>query len=284
MFDGIRESLSSMLGSEGLRIFTTNARLGLTSLLFFLFYGGSLLWLVDRGRKGHKIPKIRRIAGLDAIDEAIGRATEMGRPVLFSPGISEFVPGTFAAFAVMGHVAKLIAKFDSRLIVCNRNINVYPVTQSIVRQAYLEVGKPDAYRDEDVRFLTADQFGYAAGVVGVMNRENVAAMLLIGQFYAESLIFAEAGNNAGAIQVAGTDSVAQMPFFIVACDYCLIGEEIFAAGAYLSQDKVRVATMVAQDWGKQLVVALILLGVLTSTYASIVSDSTHLIDQLLRLY
>jgi hypothetical protein len=178
----------------------------------------------------------------------------------------------------------MIAKFDARLIVCNRNVNVYPVTQSIVRQSYLEVGKPDSYRDEDIRFLTVDQFGFAAGVVGIINRERVSSMLLIGGFWAESLIFAEAGNNAGCIQVAGTDQIAQIPFFICACDYCLIGEEIYAASAYLTQDKIRIATLVAQDWGKRVVVVIILAGVITSTISSITGATDHLVNQLLRLY
>ncbi|MCS7065862.1 MAG: hypothetical protein NZL85_06240, partial [Fimbriimonadales bacterium] len=33
---------------------------------------------------------IRRIPGLDAIDEAIGRSTEMGRPVTMIPGLTHF--------------------------------------------------------------------------------------------------------------------------------------------------------------------------------------------------
>ena len=34
-------------------------------------------------------PFVRRLAGIDAIEEAIGRATEMGRPVLYVPGIQD---------------------------------------------------------------------------------------------------------------------------------------------------------------------------------------------------
>ena len=280
MFQPIKDTLAGLLSSW----LYTSQGLGLTSLLVLACYLSALLWLIDRSRKGFKIPKLRRIAGLDAIDEAVGRATEMGRPVLFSPGIGGFSPDTFAAFGVMSHVAKLVAKFDARLIVCNRDVNVYPVTQSIVRQAYLESGKPDAFRDEDVRFLTNDQFGYAAGVVGIMNREGVAAMVLFGQFYAESLIFAEAGNIAGAIQVAGTGAATQIPFFVVACDYCLIGEEIYAASAYLSQDKVKVATLVAQDWGKQVASVLIIVGTITATFASLTGSTTNIIVELLKLY
>jgi len=94
-----------------------------------------------------------------------------------------------------------------------------------------------------VHYLTDDQFAYAAGVNGIMIREKPAACLYMGKFYAESLILAETGNSIGAIQIAGTASQAQIPFFVTACDYTLIGEEFFAASAYLSQDMVKVAVI-----------------------------------------
>ncbi len=261
------KALSTSLKASWMKkyIFTSN-NLGLTSLIVLALYIVALIYMTDRAKKGLKIPKVRRIAGLDAVDEAIGRATEMGRPVLFSPGIGGFVTATFAAFGVLGHVSKLVAKYDARLIVCNRMPNVHPVTEAVVKQSYMEQGKPDAFKADDVRFLTDDQFGYAAGVVGIMNREGVAANIMVGLFYAESLIFAEAGFQAGAIQVAGTDSTSQTPFFIVACDYTLIGEEIYAASCYLSQDKIRTATLIAQDWGKQVAVVLVGLGAILATF------------------
>lgn len=273
------KALSAALKASWLKkyLFTAN-NLGLTSVILLLLYVVTLVYFTQRAQKGLKIPKIRRIAGLDAIDEAVGRATEMGRPVLYSPGMDDFSSSTFASLGVLGHVAKLIAKYDARLIVCNRSFIVHPVTEAIVKQSYMEQGKPDAYKPDDVRYLTTDQFGYAAGVVGIMNREQIAASVLVGYFFAESLIFAEAGSQAGAIQIAGTDSTSQVPFFITACDYTLIGEEIFAAGCYLSQDKIRTATIIAQDMGKQLAVGLIVIGVILATF-----NSTFLVD-LLKLY
>lgn len=263
----------------------SNGNLGLTSTVFLIIYVAALLLMVQKARRGGAIPKVRRIAGLEAVDEVVGRATEMGRPVLYSPGIGDLTSAdTLASFNVLGHVAKLIAKYDARMIVCNRTPSVQPITESVVRAAYFEVGKPDAYHDDDVRFLTDDQFGYAAGVVGIMNREGVAALVLVGLFYAESLVFAEAGNIAGAIQVAATSSTSQTPFFVVACDYCLIGEEIYVAGAYLGQDRVRLATIVVQDWGKQFTLIIIVLGVIAATIGSFTGVKTNVIIDLLKLY
>ena len=89
-------------------------------------------------------------------------------------------------------------------------------------------GKPDLYREDDIFYVTYSQFGYAAAVAGMMIRERPATNFFIGHFYAESLVLAETGNATGAIQIAGTDSDSQLPFFITSCDYTLIGEELYA--------------------------------------------------------
>ena len=61
-----------------------------------------------------------------------------------------------------------------------------------------------------------------------------------------------------AIQIAGTDMVTQLPFFIVACDYTLIGEELYAAGAYMGGDPKLTGGLKGQDWCKALAICCIL--------------------------
>lgn len=234
-----------------------------------LVYAIVVLVMISRARKGLKIPPIHKVAGLDALDEALGRATEMGRPVHFSPGIGSIDNAqTLAAFSILGYVAKACAKYDTALIVTNRYSVIYPITEGIVKQAYMEVGKPDSFVADNVRFLAEDQFAYASGVTGIMNRERPAANMLLGAFWAESLIFAEVGNTMGSIQISGTANTAQIPFFVAACDYCLIGEELFAASAYLSKDPVLVGNLIAGDWGKMGTIALVAIGALLTTFGS----------------
>jgi hypothetical protein len=86
--------------------------------------------------------------------------------------------------------------------------------------------------------------------VGLLTRQKVAANFLFGHFYSESLILAETGASIGARQIGGCDAVSQLPFFITTCDYTLIGEELFAAGALISEDPVSRSTIVAHDWFK----------------------------------
>lgn len=239
-------------------------------VLFVLMavFSVALLLAIRQAKKGKKF-FIRRIGGMEAIDEAVGRATEMGRPVHFSPGIGslneEVAVQTLAGLSILGYVAKLAAKYDTNLIVTNRIPEVLPISEEVVRQSFLSEGKLENYNPNNIVFLSDEQFAYAAGCMGIMAREKVAANIMMGAFWAESLIFAEAGFAAGSIQVAGTANTHQIPFFIAACDYCLIGEELFAAGAYLSQDPMQVVGIKVQDWGKIAAILLIILGAISAT-------------------
>ncbi|MCK4235124.1 hypothetical protein KAX75_11900 [candidate division WOR-3 bacterium] len=227
---------------------------GVLFTFFFAFY-------LSRAKvKGTKL-FIRKIAGLDAVEEAVGRSTEMGKPVLFCPGIGYLYHiATIAALTILGKIAKKTAEYETRLIMPNYDPLVMTAAQEIVKQSYTEAGRPDNFNEKDIFYLTQDQFGFAAGVDGIMIREKPGAIFLQGVFYAESLILAETGHSVGAIQIAGTDRVTQLPFFISACDYTLIGEEMFAASSYLSRDPVMLGTIKGEDTSKVVIIAVIIIG------------------------
>lgn len=211
---------------------------------------------------------IRRISGLSALEDAVGRATEMGRGVLYIPGIMDMDDiQTIAGVTIMGHVAKKTAEYDTPLFAPMTRSFVMSVAQEIVKQSYLEKGRPDAYRPDRINYLTDDQFGYVAGVGGIMMREKPAACFYLGTFYAESLILAETGNAVGAIQIAGTAEPSQIPFFVAACDYTLIGEELFAASAYLSKNPKEVGSLKGQDIIKLLIILVMIVGTVLVTIA-----------------
>ncbi len=220
---------------------------------------------ISRAGRGKDL-YIRRIAGLNAIDEAVGRATEMGRPVLMVPGLSDTVDAiAVQALNVFAYVTKLAAKFGNPILICCYNAAVYTVAQEITRDIYQSEGVPERYDQDSVRFISDRQFAFAAGVSGLIQREQAAATFFLGQFYAESLIFAETANAAGAIQVASSTQNTQTPFFIAACDYVLIGDEFYAASAYLNRQPVLVGSLVGQDWSKLLVIGLAIIGVLANS-------------------
>lgn len=237
----------------------------LNVMIGVLVYSSLLLWFIYSAKRGKEL-FVRRIAGLDAVDEAIGRATELGRPILYIPGLSTIADvATLASLNILGRVARKAAQYDTRIIVPNRNPIVMPVCQEIVREACLDVGKPGAYIDGDIFYVTMSQFGYVAAVDGIMVREKPATNFFLGMFWAESLVLAETGAATGAIQIAGTDAVAQLPFFITACDYTLIGEELYAASAYLSREPLSLGSIKGQDWAKFIIASLVFVGVALSS-------------------
>lgn len=220
-------------------------------------YSFIVLWFIWRARRGEHL-FVRKIPGLEALDEAVGRATEMGKPILYVPGLSTIDDiATIASLNILSQVAKKTAEYNTTLLVPNRNPVVYTVAQEVVKEAYTDAGRPDAYKADNVYFITAQQFAYVAAVCGTMVRERPATNLFLGYFWAESLILAETGASTGAIQIAGTDSVFQLPFFITACDYTLIGEELYAASAYLSREPLLLGALKGQDWGKMILLAIL---------------------------
>ena len=233
-------------------------------LASILLFGLLLVWFVRRARSGQGL-FIRRIPGLAAVEDAVGRATEMGKPILYVPGLADIDgTATIASMNILGEVAKKIAQYDAPLIVVNRWSVTYNVAKEVVRESFASQGRPDKFREEYVRYLTEDQFGFAAAVDGIMLREKPATNFYIGQFWAESLILAETGAQCGSIQIAGTDAVNQLPFFVTACDYTLIGEELYAASAYLSREPLLMGALKAQDYGKLIALALLMAATLLS--------------------
>ena len=221
--------------------------------------GATLLYNIRMAERGEEF-YLRPIPGLKAVEEAVGRSTEMGKPVLYVPGIMDMDQvETVAGVIVLGHVAKMTARYETSLNVPVSRSIVMKAARETCRESYMLEGRPDMFHDDMVHYLTDDQFAYAAGVNGIMVREKPAACLYMGKFYAESLILAETGNSIGAIQIAGTASQAQIPFFVTACDYTLIGEEFFAASAYLSQKPELIGGVRGQDMVKVVVISVIIL-------------------------
>ena len=237
----------------------------INALILVLTFSFVVVMYTRWARQGKSL-FLRKIPGLDAVEEAVGRATEMGRPVLYIPGIQELDEiETIAGISILGRVAKITAQYDTPLTVPVRYPLVLAAGQEVVQQAYIEAGKKDSYDKDIVRYVAGEQFAFTAHVNGYMMRERPATNIYMGAFFAESLLLAETGNAAGSIQIAGTARPEQLPFFIAACDYTLMGEELYAASAYLSHEPIMLGGLKGQDFIKMLIIFAIILGVILIT-------------------
>jgi len=246
----------------------------LDTLIIGLIICASVIIFIALAKGGRKL-FLRKIGGLQAIDEAIGRATEMGKSILFIPGIQDMDDvQTVAGITILGRVAKTIAEYDTKINMPVSRSIVMTTARETIKESYLAAGRPEAYSDDMVHYITDEQFGYVAAVDGIMVREKPATCFYLGAFFAESLIMAETGNSIGAIQIAGTAMPAQLPFFVAACDYTLIGEELFAASAYLSGEPKQLGSLKGQDVGKVIAMLFIIVGTIAVSLSVLTGNAS----------
>lgn len=227
-----------------------------------------VLHFIKKARQGSTI-FVRRIAGVDAIDEAVGRSAELGRPFCFTTGLTSVNPVLYACLGVLSYVSRKAAVYRNKLLVPQYNPEAMAITQDVVRDAYRRERRLGSFDPQSIRFLSESQFAFASGYMGLMHREKVGSAFLFGEFAAEALILAEAGRQVGAMQVGASVSPEQVPFFICTCDYTLIGEELYAASAYLSREPVQLGSLAGQDRAKLLFFALIIIGTLIATWNNV---------------
>jgi hypothetical protein len=235
-------------------------------LAMIVLTGGAFWLYLGYARRNARDLFIRRIAGVDAIEDAIGRSTEMGRPILYVTGLQDIQNiQTLASILILGNVAEMAATYDTELKVANTYPMTMVIAEEVVRQGHANAGRLDSHRAENIMFITSEQFAFAAAVNGMILRDRPATNIYFGSFFAESLLLAETGYLTGAVQIAGTAEFTQLPFFIAACDYTLIGEELYATSAYLSREPKLLAQLKAGDVVKLVSMILIVVGMLIAT-------------------
>ncbi len=215
-------------------------------------------WLVRR----RGMPSLRRLPPLDAIPDAIGRATETGTPIVYITGWGGDMgrPTTMASLQILSYLSQRAAEYNCRLLFPSHDPVIATVAEDTITQAAVLAGRPEWKNLTESTFLTQSQFGYAAAIEGIVARERPGAVFLLGTFEGEALILAEAAHQSGAVTISGTDSTIQLSFFLVACDYTLIGEELYAAASMVSRDPRAMGAIWAQDWLKYAAIVVLLVG------------------------
>jgi len=235
-------------------------RTGRSFQLLLVFVLGILITVsYFLGRRG-KLWEIRPLEALEAIWEGVGRCAEMGRPVMILPGISGLgSPETLAGLTIFGEVAQRSAEIGVTPISSASSSEVILASEAIIRSAFTSAGKPELYATgKYVRWFGGDQFSYAVGAAGQVIADKPGMCLQIGYFLFDVIVAAETGSRVGSIQIGGT--LGSLNMLAMFCDYVFIGEEIYAASASISRDKMATATIAGQDWVKLIVIVLLIVG------------------------
>lgn len=124
------------------------------------------------------------------------------------------------------------------------------------------------YNDDMVVYTTEQQRAFMSSVSGYLMREKPAVNMIFGATYWETTVVLGAGAVAGCMQMAGVPRLYYMPIAVTTCDYTLIGEELYAAAAYVENVPHEMATIQAQDWLKAIMIVILILGTIASSIGS----------------
>ncbi len=231
------------------------------------------------GKQGKEI-WVRTLPAMAAIPEAVGRCAEMGRPLYWTPGIAGNLndstqgPQVLASISILGYIARECVRAGVKIDAFCPIPDALPLVEETLRTAYLAEGRPEEFSKDMITFISG-QSPYLTGTLGYFQRERPASTILIGGFYYESVVIGEAGNTIGAFQIGGTNNTHQMPFLIATCDYMLLAEELFAAGASISRDPDLLGSIKGED-----ILKFIFLGLMTVGFILGLGNVTFLIDLL----
>jgi hypothetical protein len=229
----------------------------------------SVYYWIRLAKKGDKSVSIRSLAAMDAIDEVIGAAAERGRKVLFVPQGNIMGGGTapqvIAALSILPRVAMRAAEYGAKLQVAYAAVTIGPLILENMKQGFLMAGKEEELGPDSVIFFPS--YTYTLGTMALIGEEGnePGAVFHLGAYYHETIIYGESGQRAGALQIGGTAMTVQLPFMIATMDYVLLGEELYAAGAYISEDPVLLGSIRGQDWSKVYAIIFIILTFLSAT-------------------
>lgn len=229
--------------------------------LIFLIALAVLLWyFTDRASKG-KIENIRRLPAFDALEEAVGRAIEQGRPIMATYSFQDnFRPPTMVGLEAIRYTSKLASEKGGTMLVAAGAARTLPVADENYRLGCVEAGTPELYNPQNVYFFTRQQWAYSSGVMGLMEREKPGACVFIGPFLVEGIHLGINSRRIKTMAIAGNTSYSMGAFMFVSMDYVLLGEEMLAAGAYMTEDPTNISGIAAEDVMKWFLAALLVVG------------------------
>jgi len=243
----------------------TGRTLGLSILIIIV---AGILYYMQQSYSG-KMPKLRRFQAVDSIEEIIGRCVEMGAPAWYlMDTVNMTTPSvlapTVAAFQILSYTARIAARLGAGFFVPVTQGLAYSIANDIVEEAYKAEGKIEDFDPfGTVMYLPAG--ADRMYIINNMWSQKVAGVFFLGSWYHKAVIFTENAARVGALTLGATDTTHNIPFLVAICDYSLIGEELYALGAYVSEDPTQTASLAGQDLGKYVALILILLGSILAT-------------------
>jgi len=230
-------------------------------LVFVIVAAGLLLGLTFVRRKS--TPVFREIPAYTRLKRAIGISVEDGTRLHVSLGRGGLQnprgASALAGLAMLRSLAEQTSASDKPPVVTSGAGDLAILTRDTLEAGYKAVGAQEIYNPATGRLSGLTPFSYAAGAIPFMRDENVSANVLIGHFGSEVALLTDAADRTNSLTIAAADDPAAQAVLFSSVDDPLVGEELFAAGAYADAGISHQASLQVQDILRWIII-LVLLG------------------------
>ncbi len=227
----------------------------------FFFLLMAIFGILGRKRTGWGL---RSLPAFSRLSRAIGLAVEAGTRLHVSIGNGNLTsPGSAASLvglSILGRIARTASISDQPPLASTGDAALAILAQDTLRAGYREVGAGEDYNPDSGRVTGLTPISFAAGAMSLMADENISGNILAGNFGSEVGLMLEASDRNEAFSLSGTDHIPTQAMMFATSQETLIGEELYAGGAYLNAGTMHTASLQAQDVIRWLLVVIILAG------------------------
>ncbi len=245
--------------------------LGLAVLVVFAgLIGGFTIMARMRGAK----PRVlRRIDAFQSLPTTVGQAVETGKRLHISLGTGSLgtadTVATIAGLTILDQISAAAVVSDRPPVVTTSDGAAMLLAQDTLRSVYARQNALSRYEPNSAQVVGLTPISFGAAQTTLPANEAVAGAVLIGSTGSEAVLLAEGGRRSGATTLAGSDNVATQALLFATADHPIIGEDLFAGGAYIGRQAEFVGSLSAQDVMRGLIIAAILIGVAVQTARSL---------------
>lgn len=233
----------------------------MTALILIVFTAflllGITLW------KRNSPARLRDIPALTRLYRMLGLSVEDGTRLHISLGHGSLLDArggsALAGLATLRIIAERTSVSDMPAVASSGDPVLGLLTQDTLQAGYQAAGVDELYVPTAGRITGLTPFGFAAGAMNISQNENVSANIMLGHFGPEAALLADASDRGSVTMIGASDNLSGQAVLFANTQDALIGEELFAAGAYLGAGATHVASLTVQDVLRWLVI-LVLLG------------------------
>jgi hypothetical protein len=228
--------------------------IGLFALVIFGVAQFVLIGSISAGRR----PRFRSIPLFTSLRAQMGRAIESGRELHVSIGTGgisgEDMAQTLAGVSIVEYLADEAAASGIAPVITTADATALILAEDTLRRPHIRQGDLGNYPPLSARLLALNATQYAASAMDYLAHGTVLANVMSGAFGSEVALIDHAADKQTLPRFSGAADPRALAVMMTTTDNLLMGEEMFAAKAYLQARPQHLASLRAQDIARWIIV------------------------------